>query len=104
MPSGLFKKENGRIVFAGPTPPSLQSYPGDQTKLLVRYIFQLTPEEQRRLAAQLPRSAAPAKKTSSNRVPHPAPGFGEGRVHGSNLGSAQSKQSSSSGADAGGSR
>jgi cytochrome c2 len=104
MPSGLFKKENGRIVFAGPTPPALQSYPGDQTKLLVRYIFQLTPEEQRRLSAQLPRSAAPAKKTSM--VPHVSPGFGDTSVktHSSNLGSAQNKQSSSTTAGAGGSR
>src|SRR5512146_1986437 len=52
MPSGLFRKQDqGRIVFAGPTPPALQNYPHDQTKLLVRYIFQLTPEEQRRLSA-----------------------------------------------------
>jgi cytochrome c2 len=51
MPSGLFRQENGRWVFNGPTPPSFQNYHGDQTKLLVDYIFQLTPEEQRRVAA-----------------------------------------------------
>jgi len=51
MPSGLFKQENGHWVFAGPTPPSFQGYDQDHTKLLVDYIFQLTPEEQRRVAA-----------------------------------------------------
>jgi hypothetical protein len=80
MPSGLFKKDDkGRIVFSGPTPAAMQSYPGDQTKLLVRYIFQLTPEEQRRLSAQLPRTAAPARKSSSTAKP------------GSNSGTAQNK-------------
>ncbi|MGZ4812078.1 MAG: hypothetical protein ACXVZI_04865 [Terriglobales bacterium] len=78
MPSGLFKKDDkGRIVFAGPTPASLQNYPEDQTKLLVRYIFQLTPEEQRRLSAQLPRTAAPAKKTSSTVKPGSNSGAGQ---------------------------
>jgi cytochrome c551/c552 len=51
MPSGLFKRENNHWVFSGPTPASFQGYDGDQTKLLVKYIFQLTPEEQRRVGA-----------------------------------------------------
>jgi cytochrome c551/c552 len=51
MPSGLFRQENGRWVFAGPTPPSFQGYDKDHTKLLVDYIFQLTADEQRRVAA-----------------------------------------------------
>jgi hypothetical protein len=38
-------------VFAGPTPPSFQGYDKDHTKLLVDYIFQLTADEQRRVAA-----------------------------------------------------
>jgi hypothetical protein len=42
MPSGLFKRENQRWVFAGPTPSTFQGYDRDQTKLLVDYIFQLT--------------------------------------------------------------
>jgi len=53
MPSGLFKRENNHWVFAGPTPPSFQGYEADHTKLLVDYIFQLTPEEQRRVAAAM---------------------------------------------------
>jgi hypothetical protein len=56
MPSGLFKRENDRWVFAGPTPPSFQGYDKDQTKLLVEYILQLTPEEQRRVASSMGRA------------------------------------------------
>ncbi len=51
MPSGLFKRQNDRWVFSGPTPPSFREYDRDQTKLLVDYILQLTPEEQRRVGA-----------------------------------------------------
>src|SRR5437868_10722511 len=53
MPSGLFKQVNSQWVFSGPIPPSLQAYDKDHTKLLVDYIFQLTPEQQRRLGASL---------------------------------------------------
>src|ERR1700756_3205793 len=56
MPSGLFKKENSQWVFAGPTPPSFQGYEGDHRKLLTDYIFQLTAEEQRRVAPSMPRA------------------------------------------------
>jgi cytochrome c551/c552 len=58
MPSGLFRRENEHWVFAGPTPPSFQGYDKDHTKLLVDYIFQLTPEEQRRVAAAMGRTQA----------------------------------------------
>ena len=50
MPSGLFKREGEHWVFSGPTPPSFQGYDKDHSKLLVDYIFLLTPEEQRRVA------------------------------------------------------
>jgi hypothetical protein len=59
MPSGLFRRENERWVFSGPVPASFQGYEEDHTTLLVRYMFQLTPEEQRRVASTLPRAAAP---------------------------------------------
>jgi hypothetical protein len=49
---------NDQWVFAGPTPPSFKGYDQDHTKLLVDYIFQLTPEEQRRVAASMGRSSA----------------------------------------------
>ena len=53
MPSGLFKRENSHWVFAGPTPPSFEGYDKDQTKLLVDYILQLTPDELRRVGAAM---------------------------------------------------
>ena len=53
----LFKRENNHWVFSGPTPPSFQGYDKDQTKLLVDYIFQLTPDEQRRVGASMGRCA-----------------------------------------------
>ena len=64
MPSGLFKRENNRWVFAGPTPPAFQSYDKDHTRLLVDYIFQLTPEEQRRVAGAMGRSETTGNRTS----------------------------------------
>jgi len=54
MPSELFKPEGNRMVFAGPTPPGFEAYKKDQVELLVRYMFEFTPEEQRRLAASAP--------------------------------------------------
>jgi mono/diheme cytochrome c family protein/uncharacterized ParB-like nuclease family protein len=58
MPSGLFKRDNNRWVFAGPTPPSFQGYDKDHTKLLVEYIFQLTADEQRRVSSSMGRARA----------------------------------------------
>ena len=69
MPSGLFKRENEHWVFSGPTPPSFKGYDKDHTKLLVDYIFQLTPDEQRRVSSSMGRSASnrtsPAERLSS---------------------------------------
>ncbi|HUK87601.1 MAG TPA: hypothetical protein VLT85_08050, partial [Terriglobales bacterium] len=62
MPSGLFRQDHGHWVFNGPTPPSFQGYEQDQTKLLVRYIFQLTAEEQRRVSSQMPRGPAKSSR------------------------------------------
>jgi len=58
MPSGLFKRENNRWTFSGPTPASFNAYDKDHTKLLVEYIFQLTPEEQRRVSSSMGRAGA----------------------------------------------
>ena len=71
MPSGLFKRENDHWVFAGPTPSSFQGYDKDHTKLLVDYIFQLTPEEQRRVAGAMGRS-----QSSNTGTPRPKPAGG----------------------------
>jgi cytochrome c2 len=67
MPSGLFRRENEQWVFSGPTPPSFQGYGGDHSKLLVDYIFQLTPEEQRRVSAAMGRSSAAVKAPATQR-------------------------------------
>ena len=60
MPSKLFRREGNRWVFSGPLPPALLSYPSDHADLLVRYMFQLTPEEQRSLAGRA--AATPPRK------------------------------------------
>jgi hypothetical protein len=65
MPSGLFKRENNRWIFSGPTPLSFVGYDKDQTKLLVEYILQLTPEEQRRVGASGGRGRAATSSSSS---------------------------------------
>ena len=49
MPSGLFMRDHDRYVFAGPTPASFNGYSKDHADLLVRYMFQFTPEELNRL-------------------------------------------------------
>ena len=69
MPSGLFRREGDHWVFAGPTPPILKGYNGDQADLLVRYMFEITPEEQRRLVGM---SAGVLKPTTEVRG-KPAP-------------------------------
>jgi len=51
MPSGLFKKDGERWVFAGPTPASFNGYTKDHADLLVRYMFQFTPDELNKLRA-----------------------------------------------------
>jgi hypothetical protein len=69
MPSGLFRRDNNHWVFAGPTPPSFQGYEKDHNKLLTDYIFQLTPEEQRKVAGSRGRASAtppPTKNKQAN--------------------------------------
>jgi cytochrome c551/c552 len=65
MPSGLFRKEGDRWVFAGPVPGSLEHYTGDEANLLVRYMFSLTPQEQAALLGRTP-SGAGAKSAGGN--------------------------------------
>ena len=85
MPSGLFKEENNQWVFAGPTPPSFQGYQGDHRALLTDYIFQLTPEEQKKVAASMPHAKAalqrpavrgPGTRGQAAMEPLPAPSAG----------------------------
>jgi cytochrome c551/c552 len=58
MPSGLFKRDGDHWVFSGPLPASFRGYTGDHANLLVRYMFQLTPEEQRSLLGRTPSGGA----------------------------------------------
>jgi hypothetical protein len=68
MPSGLFKQgQNGTYVFSGPVPATFNGYDGDHRKLLTDYIFQLTPEEQRKVAASMPRAKAAVQRSGSRR-------------------------------------
>jgi len=57
MPSGLFRREGDRWIFSGELPGSLRGYTGDHADLLVRYMLQLTPEEQRSLVGRTPTGA-----------------------------------------------
>ena len=59
MPSGLFRQEGERWVFAGPLPPAFRNYSGDHADLLVRYMFQITPAEQRLLLSRMARASSP---------------------------------------------
>ncbi|MGH9905101.1 MAG: hypothetical protein ACRD8U_05875 [Pyrinomonadaceae bacterium] len=66
MPTGLFRKEGDRWVINLPNPPaSANAYKSDHAMLLVRYMLQMTPDEQRRLLATSP--AQPAATTSQAR-------------------------------------
>jgi cytochrome c2 len=67
MPSGLFKQQNNQWVFAGPTPPTFNGYDGDHRKLLTDYIFQLTAEEQRHVAASMPRASAAVQRQTGRK-------------------------------------
>lgn len=61
MPSDLFRRQGNRWVFNGPVPAAFQDYTGDHVDLLVRYMFQITPEEQRRLAGMRAPGATQAR-------------------------------------------
>ncbi|HEU5238326.1 MAG TPA: hypothetical protein VFU37_14430 [Pyrinomonadaceae bacterium] len=70
MPTGLFKKDKDRWVVNLPNPPSdVANYHDDHARLLVRYMFMMTPDEQRRLLsaspAAPPAAAAPAAQPAA---------------------------------------
>ena len=87
MPSGLFKKDaKNHWVFAGPTPDSFNGYDRDHNKLLTNYIFQLTPEEQRRVSASMGRTTSsittPGKSSSGSAKVGARPGSRQSAVSG----------------------
>jgi hypothetical protein len=77
MPSSLFKKDQDHWVVNLPNPPTdVVNYHNDHARLLVRYMFLMTPDEQRRLLSatpappKTPAASAPAaaQKTGRNKV------------------------------------
>ena len=66
MPSELFKRDQGhdRWVFNGPTPSAFQTYEKDHVDLLVRYIFQVSPGDQKQAGAGGGPTAAPSTPTA----------------------------------------
>lgn len=71
MPTGLFKKEGERWVVNLPNPPTaVMNYQGDHAKLLVRYMFLMTPDEQRRLLSASPSTPAPPAQQSATSGHH----------------------------------
>lgn len=63
MPTGLFVKDKAtdRWVVNLPTlPPDVAGYHDDHARLLVRYMFMMTPDEQKRLLSASPAPAKPA--------------------------------------------
>src|SRR5712692_7781038 len=59
MPTGLFKKDGERWIVNLPNPPAdVAGYHNDHARLLVRYMFLMTPDEQRRLLSASPAPAA----------------------------------------------
>jgi hypothetical protein len=84
MPSGLFKRDGDHWVFGGPTPDIFKGYSKDHVQLLVRYMFQLSPDEQRRLLGSMP--ATPSGKATPNaKARRINPTVRAALSHGSNL-------------------
>ncbi len=83
MPTGLFKKDQDRWVVNLPNPPSdVSSYHGDHARLLVRYMFLMTPDEQRRLLSASP-AAPPAAATQPQTSPKTGRNYGTPTSRGS---------------------
>jgi cytochrome c2 len=66
MPSELFKRDGERWVFNGQLPESFNEYKGDHADLLVRYMLQLTPAEQARLASGAPSATGGTTTTGAS--------------------------------------
>src|SRR5947207_1440916 len=61
MPSSLFRKDQDHWVVNLPNPPAdVANYHDDHARLLVRYMFMMTPDEQRRLLSASPATPAAA--------------------------------------------
>jgi cytochrome c2 len=71
MPSELFKRDGERWVFNGPTPDAFKDYHRDHARLLVRYMFLMTPQEQRALGTGSP-PATSGQSPAPKETPAPA--------------------------------
>ena len=80
MPSDLFKREGDRWVFNGELPASFNDYDKDHAQLLVRYMLQLTPAEQSRIAAGSPPATSGTTTTGEPQNDTP-PATGGGLHH-----------------------
>lgn len=83
MPSGLFRLDGDRWIFNGPLPAVAQQFHGDQADLLVRYMFSITPEEQRMLLGRSPSSTSSVTTPRKDAARAPSPSGGT-RTGGSN--------------------
>lgn len=80
MPSELFKRDNEqRWVFNGPTPEAFKDYHKDHARLLVRYMFLMTPQEQRQLGSGSP-PATSGQAPAPKETPAPAATNGPQKV------------------------
>ena len=78
MPSGLFRREGDRWVASFDVSDNFKDYRGDHSELLTRYMLQLTPEEQSRIASAAP--AATGGRTTTGQPP-PRPPAGTSTHH-----------------------
>jgi hypothetical protein len=70
MPSKLFRLEDHRwVVNLAQPPASAANYPDDHARLLVRYMFLLTADEQRALLAAGPAATAAPTATTQHHAP-----------------------------------
>lgn len=74
MPSELFKRDGERWVFNGPTPEAFKDYHRDHARLLVRYMFLMTPQEQRQLGTGSPPATSGESPAPKENVPPAATG------------------------------
>jgi cytochrome c551/c552 len=75
MPKELFRKEeDGRwVINVAQGPESFNQYHKDHARLLVRYMFLMTPEEQRALNATAPTPTAGSSPAPTEQAPPAAP-------------------------------
>ena len=69
MPSGLFVKDKEKdrwVVNLPAMPTDVANYHDDHARLLVRYMFMMTPDEQKRLLSASPAPAKPAATPAAN--------------------------------------